>query len=341
MSGERAALIALAHQLLDDGLVVRTWGNVSVRLPEGGFVITPSGRSYTSMREADLPVVQLDESWVGPYRPSSELPMHALVYRGRPKVGCVVHTHQPYASALSQSGADVRLDAAQRGRLGQDRIPLAAYGLPGTKQLHRGVERALDGFSGHAVLMRAHGALVFAATPDEARRLARGLEAVAREVYTEIVGPSPAPVPTDVARSELADGQIRYFDESGERVTPSIATRQRHEAVYRARPRTRAVVATSDPEVLACGPVLKPYLDDFAQIAGLQADASGRRTVTLAPDVALCAGRDADEAANVRLVLEKNARAARVARASGRKPIAAWECLLMNRVYQLKYSKLG
>lgn len=342
---QRAALIQLSHQLLDDRLVVRTWGNFSVRPASESapdhFLITPSGRDYRTMAERDLAEVDLDGSWTGPLKPSSEHPMHAIVYRTHPHVGCVIHTHQPYASALSLWGSDVPLSPQQAERLGQDRLTVAAYGLPGTKKLHRGVSDALARHDGRIVLLTAHGALIFADTPSETRALANELEAVAREIHTARLGGPQGEIPAPaVVRSELIDGSVRFFDDAdGERVRPDIPTRQAHERIYRLRTRTRAIVVNTDPDVLACGTRLKPYLDDFAQIAGLVADDSGTRAVTLGPTAALCAGASVEEATNISLVLSKNAKAARIGRAVGHGPIKAWECLLMNRVYALKYSK--
>lgn len=353
MNTPRAALIELSHHLLDDGLVVRTWGNFSVRpasdTAPDHFLITPSGRDYRTMAEEDLAEVDLDGSWTGPFKPSSEHPMHAIVYRTHPDVGCVIHTHQPYASALSLWGRDVPLSPEQAERLGQDSLTVAAYGLPGTKKLHEGVRQALARHDGRIVLLTAHGALIFGRTPEETRALANELESVARQIHTaRLDGPRRgAPEPGSatpakdsvVTRSELIDGSVRFFDADGERVRPDIPTRQAHERLYRSRPGTRAVVVNTDHDVLACGTSLKPYLDDFAQIAGLVADGSGRHAVTLGPTAALCTGGDVEEATNISLVLSKNAKAARIGRALGHGPIKAWECLLMNRVYALKYSK--
>lgn len=66
---------------------------------------------------------------------------------------------------------------------------------------------------------------------------------------------------------------------------------------------------------------LPPYLDDFAQLVGTVADASASKAVTLTRNNAFCAGRDRDDAHAVRLVLEKNARAARYARIHKGQPI--------------------
>lgn len=100
---KRAKLVELSHQLLSDGLVVRTWGNFSVRVSGGDFLITPSGHRYETMTEEELPLCTGSKDWSGPYKPSSEYPMHALTYRLFPQAQWVIHTHQPYASALSLS----------------------------------------------------------------------------------------------------------------------------------------------------------------------------------------------------------------------------------------------
>ena len=133
---KRAKLVKLSHQLLSDGLVVRTWGNFSVRGSADDFLITPSGRRYETMTEEELPLCTGSKDWSGPYKPSSEYPMHALTYRLFPQAQWVIHTHQPYASALSLAKKDFPLDEEAQAALGQEVLPVAPYGLPSTKKLH-------------------------------------------------------------------------------------------------------------------------------------------------------------------------------------------------------------
>ena len=96
-------------QLVEYGLVVLTWGNVSAIDRESGlFVIKPSGVPYDALRPQDIVVVDLDGRVVeGDLNPSSDTPTHAELYRAFPSIGGVVHTHSSWACAWAQAGRDI------------------------------------------------------------------------------------------------------------------------------------------------------------------------------------------------------------------------------------------
>ena len=335
----RAQLVQLGRDLLADGLVVRTWGNFSVRTGPDEFLITPSGRRYETMTPEDLAVVDLDGEWSGPLKPSSEHPMHAVTYRLFEEAGCVLHTHQRYASAMSLSPEDLPLDDDAAALLGQPTLPIAPYGLPSTHKLHANVEATLGVDGAHALLLRAHGALVWAPDAAGARALGNALEEVSERLYRERVGGFGNPR-GGLVHSERSGPVVRWFDDGGAEASPTPATRANHERIYERRPDVGAIVTDGDPEVQAYyGRELPAYLDDFAQLAGIRADASTRHDVVLTKSAAYCLGADLEGARNVQLVLEKNARAARIADHFGTDPIVAWEAVLMRQIYTRKYSK--
>jgi L-ribulose-5-phosphate 4-epimerase len=105
MGNERRLVAEAGRMLLQNGLVARTWGNVSCRTGKNSFVITPSGLSYDKMTEED--VVSYDMTtgeWIGSRKPSSEKGVHAAAYAQFPEVGFVIHTHQMFASAVGITG---------------------------------------------------------------------------------------------------------------------------------------------------------------------------------------------------------------------------------------------
>lgn len=333
----RTELVELSQHLLEDGLVVRTWGNMSRRVPGDKFVITPSGRRYETMLPEDLSLVDYNGEWTGPYKPSSEHPMHALVYREFPAAQCVVHTHQAYASALSLDTAPaIKLTAEQTELLGQDVIPIAGYGLPSTKTLHRNVEKALQEYGVRVILLKAHGAIMWAESGEEARRLGNALEQICEEIYHKRLY-QPLPLPGEAAHS-TRHGQ--WVNDAGEEIAPSSATRVNHQRIYAERPDVNAIVTCLDPEIrdFLAGELL-PYLDDFAQLVGVRADSTTKHNAVLTNKVAYCLGGTMSDAQATRIVLEKNARAARFGRAHKAKPIKYLERVLMNQIYKRKYSK--
>lgn len=93
-------------EVMTNGLVIHTWGNVSARDPNTGMiVIKPSGVSYKSMRPGDMVVIDPDGKVIeGKYKPSTDAPTHLLLYRTWDTVGGIVHTHSSYATAWAQAG---------------------------------------------------------------------------------------------------------------------------------------------------------------------------------------------------------------------------------------------
>lgn len=96
-------------ELVEHGLVIFTWGNVSaIDRNKGLVVIKPSGVSYDAMKPSDMVVVDLEGNVVeGDLNPSSDTPTHLALYRAWPEIGGVVHTHSTYATAWAQAGKDI------------------------------------------------------------------------------------------------------------------------------------------------------------------------------------------------------------------------------------------
>ena len=92
--------------LVENGLVIHTWGNVSGRDAESGLiVIKPSGVSYESMKPGDMVVIDPDGKVVeGKYKPSTDAPTHLLLYKTWADIGGIVHTHSSYATSWAQAG---------------------------------------------------------------------------------------------------------------------------------------------------------------------------------------------------------------------------------------------
>ena len=96
--------------LVREGLVVQTWGNVSgVDRARGLMVIKPSGVAYASLKPAQMVVVSLDTGKVvaGRLRPSSDTPTHLVLYRKFKDIGGIARTHRLYATAWAQAGKGI------------------------------------------------------------------------------------------------------------------------------------------------------------------------------------------------------------------------------------------
>lgn len=146
------------RRLHREGLVARTWGNLSLRVSSELFVITPSGIVYEQMRpEQIVPVSLRDLSYTGRLKPSSEKAMHAAIYRHRPEIGAVIHTHQSAASSLAAARKDLREIPPKTREILGPVVRTAAYALPGTRKLAKATIRALQGTN--AALLANHGAV--------------------------------------------------------------------------------------------------------------------------------------------------------------------------------------
>jgi L-fuculose-phosphate aldolase len=160
----REAIVRVAAQLWERGLVAGTSGNVSVRVAANAIVVTPTGRSLRDLREDDLalvdaagqPIVQGTARSAGQERAAtSELPLHLAAYRVRPDIACVVHTHPTYCTAWSKTGRLFPLETVGATEsLG--RIVFTAYARPGSVEL---AERCAAAFANGAdcVVMERHG----------------------------------------------------------------------------------------------------------------------------------------------------------------------------------------
>ena len=93
-------------ELVEKGLVIHTWGNVSGRDKESGLiVIKPSGVSYNIMTPEDMVVIDKEGNVVeGNYKPSTDAPTHLILYKTYESLGGIVHTHSSYATSWAQAG---------------------------------------------------------------------------------------------------------------------------------------------------------------------------------------------------------------------------------------------
>ncbi len=175
-------VIEAGEKLVETGLIARTWGNVSCRVDDKTFVITPSGKPYIGLKPDDIVEVAIEDcAWSGDVKPSSEKGIHAEVYKIYPEANFVIHTHQTVASCISvlKSGIDTVTGEAQK--IIGNNVILAAYGLSGTKKLKKGVSAALRLSPSKAVIMSHHGALCYGSSYDEAFSVAAMLEKISAE----------------------------------------------------------------------------------------------------------------------------------------------------------------
>ncbi len=190
-------VVKAGKQLVESGLIVRTWGNVSCRISSTQFAITPSGLPYETLTPAEIVVVNIaDASYEGNIKPSSEKGFHAAIYKQRNDVNFIVHTHQAAASALSPLQMDFEVKNSEAASIMGQKILCASYGLPGSKKLIKAITDAISSSDGKAFLMAYHGALCLGENYEEAFRVAAALEdeceSIISRQYMQISGKEAA-----------------------------------------------------------------------------------------------------------------------------------------------------
>lgn len=159
------AVREMGVRLVDAGLVVGTWGNVSVRVGDK-VVVTPSGANCASLADEDMPVIDLATGdYEGP-KPSSEKGLHLEVYRRRKEIGGIIHVHSPNASTLAAARRELPPILDDVAQLIGPNVRVADYALPSTKKIVRATVRALRGRM--AALMANHGAICLGRDLEEA-----------------------------------------------------------------------------------------------------------------------------------------------------------------------------
>lgn len=180
-------------QLVRDGLVILTWGNVSEIDRELGVVaIKPSGVSYDTMSASDIVVVDCAGNVVeGELRPSSDLATHLELYKEFPSIGGVTHTHSTYATAVAQSGIDLTCYGTTHADTFYGSIPctreLSADEINKDYELNTGkviVEcfkaRGIDYTATPAVLVKSHAPFCWGKNAEDSAEHALILEQTAK-----------------------------------------------------------------------------------------------------------------------------------------------------------------
>ena len=170
----REAVRAAGVKLVEEGLVAGTWGNVSLRVSPVEMAITPSGFDYTSMRAQDVVIVNLETGEARGGKPSTEKKLHMDIYRTRPEVNAVIHTHSMSASTVAAARREVPPILDDLAQIVGPTLRVADYAIPGTARMGRAVLRALRGRM--AALLANHGAVALGRTLEEALLCARIVE---------------------------------------------------------------------------------------------------------------------------------------------------------------------
>ena len=155
---EKQQIIDACRQLVSEGLIRGTSGNISIRCAENTVAVSPSGISYGTLKLSDIPLVDLHGSVIeGEKKPSSETPMHTAIYRARQDVNSIVHCHALYSTVFSALGYD-RIPVLVVPVIHYDPVLVAPFEIPGSIELAESTVKYL-GEKGTAVILQNHGLL--------------------------------------------------------------------------------------------------------------------------------------------------------------------------------------
>lgn len=173
-------------------------GNVSVLVEgEAHAVITPSGINYAELTPDDLCVVNFEGGRIeGPHEPSIETPMHLAVYKHRPDVNSVIHTHQPHASALSLINEPIPALFDEVAVAIGHTVDVVPYGLSGSSELLDNVVEKLANRC-HCYLLQNHGALCVGPSLEKTRLFTELLEKTAKVYCLALATGKPVTVLPD------------------------------------------------------------------------------------------------------------------------------------------------
>jgi glutamate-1-semialdehyde 2,1-aminomutase len=286
--------VATCRALLERGYLKATEGNVSVRVPGRAlFAVTPSNYDYAKMLPEDICVLDYDLHRVtGTMKASIEAGMHAAVYQHRPDVNAIIHTHQPYASALALMNKPIPALFDEQVRFLGRGVEIVGYAPSGTSFLKRRVKAKL-GNGDNAYILANHGVLVLGGDTERAVHNMALLEKVALDyLLTLLAGEKAAGIPLPIR--EIAFNKLRGDEKTLARQQAEAAGEVEAAKVARA---AKPVAPMSDAPAAApsaagdSAPAAKAAAGDAAPLAKVEAAESAppaeqRYAISEYPDVA-------------------------------------------------------
>ncbi len=216
-------------ELLQTGLVIHTFGNVSgIDREEGIVAIKPSGVSYEELSPEAMVLVNLDGNVVGgDLNPSSDTKTHLVLYQNFPEIGGVVHTHSPYAVAWAQARRAIPCLGTTHADYSPVEIPCTA--MISDEAIEEDYEREtgnliVETFKHYSynltpmILVASHGPFTWGATPEEAVHHSVILEYLARmALHTLSLSPNIPPVKQSLVNKHFnrKHGKDAYYGQRG------------------------------------------------------------------------------------------------------------------------------
>ena len=270
----RELVVGVCRTLLERGYLKATEGNVSVRVTgEEAYAITPSSYDYGKMEPGDICVLGLDGRRIlGAKKASIEASMHAAVYERRPDVSVIIHTHQPYASALALMERPIPALFDEQVRYLGRSVELVPYAPSGTSFLKKNVAKKLAS-GANAYILENHGVLVFGGDAEQAVHNMALLEKVALDYLLALLTDGRAetvPLPIrEIAFQKLRKDEKKLSRQVEEaRAARAAAEKRATEAAAEEPPQAILRAAAGGPATEAAAVPSVPGGASGAQLAG-------------------------------------------------------------------------
>ena len=181
------SIISVGKRLYSLGFMSGGSGNISARTSEG-ILVTPGGLCKGNITEKDLIITAPEGRLLSDGKPTSELPMHLLIYNRRPDVRAIVHIHGPNAVALTVSGKGFHNDVLPEIALKIGKVAVTDFGLPSSKE-SAGVLAPFLSDNLKAAIIPFHGIVAMASTVEGAALIAETVEYTAQvQVLSHCMG---------------------------------------------------------------------------------------------------------------------------------------------------------
>lgn len=185
----RQEIVDMGNKIASTGLVMGTWGNISSRVAGTNLMaISPSGVSYDTIKPENIPILDFDGNIVsGDMIPSIEWHMHLEIYKSRPDINAIIHTHSAYCTAMAIARKPIPGACEDMVQLVGGDVRVAEYVLPGTLELGLAAVKAMEGRN--AVILANHGLIGAGPSMSETYKIVNVVEKSAQAtIFATIMG---------------------------------------------------------------------------------------------------------------------------------------------------------